>query len=223
MDLPALPLPGVLPYAVRRDVLPPDEHRVLVEWALANEAGFVPSGVGRGSEVVPDYRNSLTFRGEVAMERRQVLLARIEALLPGLLPELGLGPFVVSQIEINLIVYNHGAYYRAHIDTFTGTPTMQGSKAGPSDRVVSAVYYFHAEPLGFSGGALRLHPLGRPAGDDAAHVDIEPVQNGLVAFSSWTPHEVLPIDCPSRAFRDSRFAVNCWFRRARGPGPGSGR
>jgi len=37
----------------------------------------------------------------------------------------------------------------------------------------------------------------------------------LVAFPSWLRHEVLPVHVPSGAWRDSRFAINCWLHRAR--------
>jgi SM-20-related protein len=76
-------------------------------------------------------------------------------------------------------------------------------------RVVSAVYYFHRLPKSFSGGALRVYPL---AGREKSNtfVEIEPVNDTLVFFPWWFPHEVLPVVCPSGQFEDSRFAVNCW-------------
>ena len=82
------------------------------------------------------------------------------------------------------------------------------------DRIISAVYYFHCMPKGFSGGDLRLYRLGAdPLGEGKEpgnHVDIEPVRNSMVAFPSWIMHEVRPVSCPSGDFRDYRFAVNCW-------------
>lgn len=202
-----------MPHAIRRDVLSADEHRRLVEAVLANEAAFVPSLLGARPDADPGVRNSLTLPAAATPPGgRRALTARIEALLPGLVSELRIGRFAVSGMEIGIVAYNHGAFYRRHIDTFLGTPTTDKAD-GPSDRVLSIVYYFHAEPRGFAGGALRLHPVLGSAG--AAHVDIEPVQNGLVAFASWAPHEVLPVECPSGRFRDSRFAANCWVRRVR--------
>jgi hypothetical protein len=74
-------------------------------------------------------------------------------------------------------------------------------------RVISAVYYFHRLPKSFSGGVLRIHPIG---GEPASFVDIEPANDKLIFFPSWVPHEVMPVVCPSGRFEDSRFALNCW-------------
>src|SRR6184192_3632415 len=43
--------------------------------------------------------------------------------------------------------------------------------------------------------------------------NIVPRQNQLVAFPSCLAHEITLVDCPSRAFADSRFTVNGWFHR----------
>jgi len=77
-------------------------------------------------------------------------------------------------------------------------------------RVISAVYYFHRLPKLFSGGALRIYPLaGREK--SSAFVEIEAINDTLVFFPSWFPHEVLPVACPTGQFEDSRFAINCWI------------
>ena len=65
-----------------------------------------------------------------------------------------------------------------------------------------------------SGGALRLYAFG-PGGD--RYEDVVPEHDSLIVFPSWAAHEVLPIACPSGRFADSRFALNCWFLRARAP------
>jgi Rps23 Pro-64 3,4-dihydroxylase Tpa1-like proline 4-hydroxylase len=78
-----------------------------------------------------------------------------------------------------------------------------------SSRLISAVYYFHRHPKSFSGGILRIYPLAGRA-KSRAFVEIEPVNDTLVFFPSWFPHEVLPVNCPSGKFEDSRFAINCW-------------
>jgi Rps23 Pro-64 3,4-dihydroxylase Tpa1-like proline 4-hydroxylase len=76
------------------------------------------------------------------------------------------------------------------------------------------VYYFHAQPKAFSGGVLRLHSLASGKGDGGEHVDVEPVNDTLVFFPSWYPHEVLPVTCDSSRFEDSRFAINFWVHRS---------
>jgi Rps23 Pro-64 3,4-dihydroxylase Tpa1-like proline 4-hydroxylase len=39
------------------------------------------------------------------------------------------------------------------------------------------------------------------------------MQNQIVFFPSETLHEVLPVECPSGEFADSRFTVNGWLHR----------
>ena len=85
----------------------------------------------------------------------------------------------------------------------------------PSQRVISAVYYFYRLPKSFSGGVLRLHSVAG-GGEEGSFVDIEPTNDTLVFFPSWFPHEVLPVACPSGRFEDSRFTINCWFHRHSG-------
>ena len=83
-----------------------------------------------------------------------------------------------------------------------------------SDRALTGVFYFHRQPKGFSGGELRLYAIGR-AEDDRRYVDLTPGSDTLLLFPSWAPHEVRPVSCPSGAFLDSRFAINCWYRHRR--------
>jgi Rps23 Pro-64 3,4-dihydroxylase Tpa1-like proline 4-hydroxylase len=109
-------------------------------------------------------------------------------------------------VELNLVANNDGAFFKRHIDTFMGNARTA------SDRVLSAVYYFYAEPKAFSGGTLRLHSFGTTE-HEGAFVDVQPEQNMLLAFPSSALHEVLPISCPSKRFSDSRFNVNCWVHR----------
>jgi Rps23 Pro-64 3,4-dihydroxylase Tpa1-like proline 4-hydroxylase len=143
-----------------------------------------------------------------------ILRERFGMLAPRLTRELGLAPFEVADIEFDVVVYNDGSFYGPHIDIAAGP--LRRARA---DRIVTAVYYFHAEPKAFAGGELRLHALGTAQDGSRPHVDIEPVQNSLVAFAASTLHEVRPISCLSGQYRDSRFAINCWIRRARTEGP----
>ena len=79
----------------------------------------------------------------------------------------------------------------------------------PSQARQTAAANFCRQPCGFSGGTLRIYPL-----TGAGHIDIAPVHNSLLVFPSFVQHEVMPVACPSRHFMDSRFAVNCWFRKS---------
>ena len=104
------------------------------------------------------------------------------------------------------MVYRDGAFFCRHIDTRVHLDPKNHS----NPRILSGVYYFHTEPRGFTGGALRLYP----AVSTERHRDIEPQANMLLVFPSWAPHEVLPVQCPSGTLEDSRLAINCWIRRA---------
>jgi SM-20-related protein len=196
----------VPPHALRSDVLGEDECAALLAWALAHERDFVPSKIGAG-EIRPQMRNSLTLRQTLLKEWRPLLRERIGALLPGLLAELGMMAFEMGRIEVQLIAYRDGAFYGRHRD-------IGRREDQPGMRAVSAVYYFHSNPKGFEGGELRLMPL---AADADGYADVVPRHNGLLAFPSWAPHEVLPVRCPSGRFADARFAVNCWIH-VREPG-----
>jgi SM-20-related protein len=196
----------VPPHALRSDVLAEEECAALLAWTLAHEADFVPSKIGAG-DIRTEMRNSLTLRQALLREWRPLFREQIGALLPGLLTELGMAPFEMGRIEVQLIAYRDGAFYGRHRDI--------GPREGKRGmRAVSAVYYFHSEPKGFEGGALRLTPI---AADAAGFADVAPWNNGLLAFPAWAPHEVRPVRCASGRFEDARFAVNCWIH-VREPG-----
>ncbi|GAA0336138.1 hypothetical protein GCM10009087_53260 [Sphingomonas oligophenolica] len=190
------------PHILRRAFLPVAEHRAILDWSLAHRACFAPSLVD-SAQLRANIRSSLTARlpeqAWVEAFRRRVLDA-----VPALASDLGMAPFAPETVQLSLIAYNDGDFYRPHVDTET-------SPARKSDRVLSAVYYFHTEPKAYSGGELRLHAFN-PASNRSA--DIAPEQNALLAFASFARHEVRPVACPSGRFEDSRFAINCWVRRA---------
>ena len=91
--------------------------------------------------------------------------------------------------------------------------------------MISAVYYFHNLPRGFSGGQLRLYRFGAVSAEAAADpdnfVDFEPTDNSLVVFPSWVRHEVRPVRCPDGRFDHYRYAVNCWYCRELAPPAGA--
>ena len=193
------------PYRVLRDFLDAKTRATLLEFSCANEAKFEPTLL-RGSKHDPTFRVSLglaDFKPE-----KTALRERIRKIIPQLIAELGVNPFTCSKVELELVAHGDGAFFKRHLDTQRG---VYGP--GKSTRMISAVYYFHAEPKAFSGGALRLYRFGGGGGDEDGFVEIEPEQNTLLAFPSWAAHEVLPVSCPSRRFSNSRFAVNCWLHR----------
>lgn len=200
------PLQRVPPHVVVRDVMPAAEHAALLAWAVAQGEAGSASQLGESQPKLNSrVRDSVAL--PLAPELDAMLRARAEKMMPALVAGIGIQPFALHSIETSLIAHGDGGRYLRHVDLATGT-----GRTG-SDRLVTAVYYFHAEPKGFTGGALRLHALRRGPDDRIAHADIEPVQNSLVCFPAWALHEVLPVRVPSGRFSDYRFSVNCWFRR----------
>lgn len=199
------PLP---PYRVTRGFLGPALAARLLGFAIDNESSFRPSGVGGklGEGVDSSVRVSLLLQkfGALKQEVREVM----QAGAPEFIKALRVTSFDVMKVEMEMAAHRDGAFYGRHVDTVFGDPD------DTNDRLVSGVYYFHQEPKRYSGGALRLYAFG-PGSD--RYEDIVPEHDSLVVFPSWAAHEVLPIACPSGRFADSRFALNCWFLRARAP------
>ena len=193
------------PHLVLRDFLPSETVAELLAFAVAHEGEFEPTGVGGDTETSPNRRIRVSLGLRRIGPFRRLLAARMHELAPRLTAELKLTPFELARVELQLVAHGDGAFYRRHIDTAT-------DGGGDTLRVLSGVYYFHREPRGFSGGALRLHAIGPGVLD---HVDIEPASNTLIAFPAWAPHEVRPVSCPSGLFADARFSINCWLRQAR--------
>lgn len=205
IDTRANPLERVPTFAVRDLLLSAGDLADLLAFTAAHEADLKPTAVGSFGDgtagLNPSYRSSRRLPSLIFKPWSDRIKAIVAPLLPGILTDLGMKAFDVARYEIELVRHNDGDFYRRHIDTQTG----------PSEtarRAISLVYYFHAEPKAFEGGALRLYALNR----NDVFRDIEPKQNRLVAFPSWVPHEVMPIACPSGRFIDSRFAINCWVR-----------
>lgn len=201
---------SAIPHVRLCDLLDPAMHAELVEWTIAQQPHFETSRVGYG-DVAPEKRRSQSLRGEHLAPWRRRLGETLRARLVDVPGRLGLPDIAFDAAELEIVAYQHGAHFRRHVDTYTGA-----KRDGKSSRVMSGVYYFHREPKGFSGGHLRLYPLPGIGGAADPHVDIAPDQNSAVFFSSWTPHEVLTVDCPTDRFEDSRFALNCWFHRRTG-------
>ncbi len=73
------------------------------------------------------------------------------------------------------------------------------------------------EPKAFSGGELLLYNSKIENNlyvNAESFTKIEPRNNSIVFFLSRCMHEVLPVNCKSKAFADSRFTINGWVRRA---------
>ena len=194
------------PLHIYPDFLASGDHQALLAWALSHEASFAPSRLD-GDVYNAERRSSVSLSKSAGKAWRGALEARIDALAPRLFADAGVAPFAIVK-ELEMVAYQDGSRFKPHIDVLTGA-----TRHARRDRVLSGVYYFHREPRGFSGGALRLFAFGAE-GDDV-YVDVPPEQNSFVLFPSWVRHEVREVSCPSGQFADSRFAVNCWLCRAR--------
>jgi len=181
----------------------------LLAYCTGNEAGFSDASIGDGKEALVDGQfrrsRSLTRPDDFIYAVHAEFRRRLESLLPTITTALKLSPFNPTVYEMELVAHNDGAFFARHIDTFTGAADLP-----PTQRMISAVYYFFDTPKRFGGGELRLYPV---LGGGTRWVDIEPVCDTLVCFPSFAPHEVMPIACPSGQFAHSRFAINTWICR----------
>lgn len=198
------------PHLVLPDFLDKKTVAGLLAFSLASESAFKATMIGRFDERViePSARVSVATRN--LGEFRPILRSKLLALLPDFVTKLGMPRLEQPRLELQLVAHNDGAFFKRHIDTFTAPDRH-------SQRVVSAVYYFHAVPKGFVGGVLRLYALG--GREDRDFIDVQPAHNSLLVFPSWAPHEVMSVTCTSKRFIDSRFAINCWIYRTK-PLPG---
>jgi SM-20-related protein len=192
------------------DILGQSQYRDLLNFAIEHEHEFTTTAVGLHGAV----------RGELRQSRRlcdlgdhfEPIQRRVLERVPHLIEKLGVTRFEPDGVEVEIVAHENGAFYKRHIDLFA-RPSERLLASG--DRLVSLVFYLNREPKAFSGGELRLFPNVKPGASDNEAIDIVPEHGMCIAFSSWLPHEVRPVHCPSGAFRDSRFAINCWVYRHR--------
>ena len=198
------------PYGLVRHWLGKEAVERLLDYAQSNEHRFEDFTIrdGWGSRKVDQtHRISRMMKLPDAGELASELKAKVECLLPIMFETLGCDPFTPHKYEMELVAHGNGAFFAEHLDTVPSSDRID------SHRAVSAVYYFHATPKAFAGGALRLHSLGT-SGQQGIVVDVPPENDMFVYFSSWLPHEVLRIDCPNDQFLASRFAINVWIHRS---------
>lgn len=202
-----------LPKALRHDCvildefLSPAELSALLQYTLEQEPAFRISEIIEpgATESIIDYEQR---RSRVLMElgkHRSLVINRIQSYLPCVLERLGRKVFSVADVEAQITASNDGDYFRRHNDN---------SQKESSGREITFVYFFHREPKKFRGGELRIFDSCRKDGECIAaenYRSIAPQQNQIVFFASDLMHEIMPVQCNSRAFADSRFTVNGWL------------
>jgi Rps23 Pro-64 3,4-dihydroxylase Tpa1-like proline 4-hydroxylase len=194
------------PMVILDEFLVAQEWASLLDYTLARAADFEKSGVvdaGGAHRADSSYR-----RSEVLYdlgEAQPMFVDRILTFLPHVLARLRRPPFPISHFEVQLTATNDGQFFRKHRDN-DAVPVRS--------RVLTFVYYFFREPRAFRGGALRLYDMERDArGQLKPGAFVHPSQNQIVFFPSHCLHEVLPVECASRVFSDSRFTVNGWVHQ----------
>ena len=179
-----------------------DEHKQLLDYVFQKESAFMSTNTSTNEA---DYRRSRVLYS--FPEFSELIVNRLQGILPDVFSKLGMQPFPVSQIESQLTSHNDGNYYKVHNDN--GSPNT-------ATRELTYVYYFYREPKRFSGGELRLYDSKIENNfyvKAESFKTVEPRNNSVVFFLSRYMHEVLPVRCPSKAFADSRFTINGWVHR----------
>ena len=176
-------------------------HAQILDLALRHEAEFSASSVVTNDQ---KYRRSrVLFDLE---ETGAHMAAELHKILPWVYQRLNITPSSEGRLEKQMTAHNDGDFFKLHNDN--GSPDT-------ADRVVSFVYYCNRLPKRFSGGQLRLYD-SRVENNFWVAADtfqtVEPMNNSIVFFLSRLLHEVMPIQCDSRAFADSRFTLNGWVR-----------
>ena len=197
---------AILPYARITSFLPESERTQLLDFVIGNPGKFRSAEIRSGNDSVVNIDRRVASVSSDFGALKDQLRQRFLEVLPELMKQTGASGPAPDVLELELAAHGDGAFYGVHTDLPIGQSRKR--RDPEPDRVLSAVYYFYAEPKSFSGGELRLFNVARDS-----FTDIEPVQNSLVAFHSWVAHEVRPVRCPSGNFRDFRFAINCWYRR----------
>jgi hypothetical protein len=179
----------------------------LLDRVIASEKKFTAAtivGDARGKPAINEkLRRARTLDDLGEFER--LFTEGIKQSLEPALKRLGIEPFPIARIEMQVTASGDGDYFRMHRDG-----------GGDDSRVLSFVYFFFREPRRFSGGELRLFDAERVK-DKLISTDrsltLSPRQDMILFFSSSSEHEVLPVRVPSRVFADSRFTVNGWIHR----------
>lgn len=182
--------------------LSPKEYERLIKYVLEKESDFVTTSTSTKEN---NYRHSMVLYS--FPEFAELIVNRIQQIIIDVISKLDISSFAISQIESQLTSHNDGNYYKMHNDN--GSPET-------ATRELTYVYYFNKQPKSFSGGELLIYDSKI---ENNVYVNaetfktVEPRNNSIIFFLSRYMHEVLPVNCPSQAFADSRFTINGWIRR----------
>ncbi|HVN51105.1 MAG TPA: 2OG-Fe(II) oxygenase, partial [Acidimicrobiales bacterium] len=126
------------------------------------------------------------------------------------LPLDGQGRPPLELTDIRVTVHRDGDFLGSHHDD--RWPRLRNG------RLLSFVYWFHAQPRAFEGGGLVLSGWARHEGDlqpFGPQVDLDPTDDTLVVFPSSTRHELRRVRCQPDELRSARLAIVAFARRSR--------
>ena len=196
------------PHVVVPNFLGTEATKRLLRYTEERRADFLPATIysrdAGGAKLDLGARNCLRLADIGPF--KPLIKQAVAAVLPEAMTALGILGAPTRAREIEMCAYGDATFFAPHIDT---------QKTGPR-RIVSCIYYFYHEPPRFSGGELRFHgwqSLSPGNAQASMMIDVHPRCDSLTIFPSWLYHEVRPIACPSGAWRDYRFAINCWGYR----------
>lgn len=196
-----------VPFLRFENVLSAEELAVVHEALAARADQMAPSTVTNSATLAATYdathRNSETTND--LDDIWPLFDDRLRALLPHVRRELGIPHFPLGTVERQLTRHRDGGFFGPHRDD--NLPGTDGA------RVVTFVFYVHAEPKAFEGGELRLFAPGTEVADrhERPWVDLEPTSNSIVFFPSDHLHEVRPVRVSGDGPGAARWTVNGWF------------
>jgi Rps23 Pro-64 3,4-dihydroxylase Tpa1-like proline 4-hydroxylase len=194
------------PFVLIRDFLPRDFHDSLLPFLLSVQDKFVPADFGN-HRVDSRVRDNLEYLGE--WEGRKGFRERLLKILPQVLVRLEFSGVPIGCIEITPRAYLDGHFYQVHQDAPPQLPRVR-------DRLFNYVYYFHKVPKPYSGGELLVFDSDTKADTYSRNrfTCVVPEDNCIIFFPCRYWHSVVRVQCPSKEFADSRFAINgCVHRR----------
>ncbi|NJK61569.1 MAG: hypothetical protein HC921_01780 [Synechococcaceae cyanobacterium SM2_3_1] len=191
-----------------KNFLSSEQVQQLLDFINNAQPGFVPTALVKESTTTAIYHRKSKY-STPSSEFKSIIVSAIHQVFDEVTQQLSIPTFLIDEIEAEVTSHNDGDFYKAHTDD--GPPSV-------ASRILTYVYYFHRQPKAFTGGALKIYDtqsfLDSPV-KGGRSVTIEPYHNSIVFFPSYFIHEVLPIQCPSREFMDSRFTINGWLRQVR--------
>jgi SM-20-related protein len=171
-----------------------------------------PAGLFRGEEVFVDQRVRRA-KGAVLTE---ALRSEVEQRLAAVMPDLGrrFDHVITEQQSPQLLVYERGAFFRAHQDN-SREPTLPSEV---KDRLVSAVVFLGRqtrlpESGCYCGGALTFFRLPGLPSAAGIRTEVWGEEGLMVAFpATGTMHEVRPVT------HGLRYSLVTWFTGPTGRG-----